>query len=82
MSLFDGYIMVDWSGSDRRRAGRADCIWIAHGRATTAEPSTVSAPSRTDAEQLIRAEIESIRVVAQIDFFSALRNAHRYNALA
>ena len=52
--------MVDWSGSDRRRAGRADCIWIAHGRATTAEPSTVSPPSRTDAEQLIRAEIESI----------------------
>src|SRR5437667_354283 len=52
--------MVDWSGSDRRRAGRADCIWIAHGRATTAEPSTVSQPSRTDAEQLIRAEIESI----------------------
>ena len=60
MSLFDGYIMVDWSGSDRRRAGRADCIWIAHGTATTAEPSTVSPPSRTDAEQLIRAEIESI----------------------
>src|SRR5437762_4509387 len=60
MSLFDGYIMVDWSGSDRRRAGRADCICIAHGRATTAEPSTVSPPSRTDAEQLIRAEIESI----------------------
>src|SRR5207244_5193461 len=60
MSLFDGYIMVDWSGSDRRRAGRADCIWIAHGRATTAEPSTVSPPSRTDAEQHIRAEIESI----------------------
>jgi hypothetical protein len=60
MSLFDAYVMVDWSGSDRRRGGRADCIWIAHGLAISAEPSTVSPPSRTDAEQLIRAQIESI----------------------
>jgi precorrin-8X/cobalt-precorrin-8 methylmutase len=60
MPLFDAYVMVDWSGSARRRAGRSDCIWTAHGLATSAEPSTVSPPSRTYAEQLIRAEIDSI----------------------
>ncbi|HEY6367672.1 MAG TPA: hypothetical protein VI585_23090 [Candidatus Binatia bacterium] len=52
--------MVDWSGSDRRRAGKADCIWIAHGLTTSAEPSTVSPPSRTEAEHLIRAQLESM----------------------
>jgi ABC-type uncharacterized transport system substrate-binding protein len=31
MPLFDFYIMVDWSGGARRRAGRSDTIWIAHG---------------------------------------------------
>src|SRR5262245_46069622 len=60
MPLFDAYIMVDWSGSDRRHAGRADCIWIAHGLTTSAEPSTVSPPSRTEAEQLIHTQLESI----------------------
>jgi hypothetical protein len=60
MPLFDAYIMVDWSGSNQRRAGRSDCIWIAHGLATSAKPSTVSLPSRTDAEQLIRAKIASV----------------------
>lgn len=74
MSLFDAYMMIDWSGSDRRRGGRADCIWIAHGLATSAKPSTVSPPSRTGAEQLIRAQIESIvaankgRVLVCADF--------------
>ena len=60
MPFFDAYIMVDWSGSNRRRAGKADCIWIAHGPATSAKPSTMSPPSRTDAEQLIRAKIASV----------------------
>lgn len=60
MPLFDAYIMVDWSGSDRRRAGRRDCIWIAHGPARAAKPTTVSPPSRTEAEQIIRAELQSI----------------------
>jgi precorrin-8X/cobalt-precorrin-8 methylmutase len=60
MPLFDAYVMIDWSGSDRRRAGRADCIWIALGLATSAEPSIVSPPSRTEAEHIIRAQLESI----------------------
>jgi hypothetical protein len=74
MSLFDSYVMVDWSGSDRRRAGRADCIWIAYGLATFTEPITVSPRSRTDAEHLIRNQLESIiatnkrRVLVCADF--------------
>jgi precorrin-8X/cobalt-precorrin-8 methylmutase len=60
MPLFDSYIMVDWSGSDRRRARKQDCIWIAHGPAAAAAPITVSPPSRTEAEQIIRTELESI----------------------
>jgi precorrin-8X/cobalt-precorrin-8 methylmutase len=58
MSLFDSYVMVDWSGSNRRRSGRADCIWIAYGPATSVEPSTLSPPSRTDAEHFIGAQLE------------------------
>ncbi len=52
--------MVDWSGSDRRRAKRQDCIWIAHGPATATAPMTASPPSRTEAEHLIRAQLQSI----------------------
>jgi precorrin-8X/cobalt-precorrin-8 methylmutase len=58
--LFDAYIMVDWSGSDRRRAGSQDCVWIAHGRAAAVAPTTVSPPSRTEAEQIIRAQLQPI----------------------
>ena len=32
MALFDRYIMVDWSASNRRHAGKHDCIWIARTR--------------------------------------------------
>src|SRR5215468_1271596 len=60
MPLFDAYVMVDWSGSDRRRSGRQDCIWIAHGSGEVAAPVTVSPPSRTEAEQIIRAELQSV----------------------
>jgi len=60
MPLFDMYVMVDWSGSDRRRAGRPDCIWIAHGSAEASAPVIVSPPSRTEAEQIIRAELQSV----------------------
>jgi precorrin-8X/cobalt-precorrin-8 methylmutase len=60
MPLFDAYVMVDWSGSDRRRAGIQDCIWIAHGRSTATAPITVSPPSRTEAEQIIRAQLQPI----------------------
>ncbi|HYY25817.1 MAG TPA: hypothetical protein VE689_10025 [Candidatus Udaeobacter sp.] len=60
MPLFDAYVMVDWSGSDRRRAGRQDCIWIAYGPSTAAVPTTVSPPSRTEAEHLMRAQLQPI----------------------
>jgi len=60
MPLFDAYVMVDWSGGDRRRARKQDCLWIAHGPAMAAAPVTVSPPSRTDAEHLIRAQIQPI----------------------
>jgi precorrin-8X/cobalt-precorrin-8 methylmutase len=60
MPLFNAYVMVDWSGSDRRRSGRQDCIWIAHGSAEDAAPITVSPPSRTEAEQIIRRELQSV----------------------
>lgn len=60
MPLFSAFIMVDWSGSDRRRAKRQDCIWIAHGPATAIAPMTASPPSRTEAEHLIRAQLQSI----------------------
>jgi precorrin-8X/cobalt-precorrin-8 methylmutase len=60
MPLFDAYVMVDWSGGDRRRAGRQDCIWIAHGPAAAAAPTTVSPPSRTEAEQIIRGQLQPI----------------------
>jgi precorrin-8X/cobalt-precorrin-8 methylmutase len=60
MALFDSYVMVDWSGGDRRRAGRQDCIWIAHGPSTVGAPATVSPASRTEAEHLIRAQLKNI----------------------
>jgi precorrin-8X/cobalt-precorrin-8 methylmutase len=60
MPLFDEYAMVDWSGSDRRRGGRPDCIWIAHGSAEAAAPITVSPASRTEAERIIHAEIQPV----------------------
>ena len=54
MSLFDFYIMVDWSGAARRRGGRSDTIWIAHGSTTDDAPITDSPFSRTEAIQLIK----------------------------
>jgi precorrin-8X/cobalt-precorrin-8 methylmutase len=60
MPLFDTYLMIDWSGGDRRCARRQDCIWIAHGPSTADAPTTVSPPSRTEAEQLIRAQLQAV----------------------
>ncbi len=74
MPLFDAYIMVDWSGGDRRRAGKQDCIWIAHGPAIASALTIVSPPSRTEAEQLIRSQLETVvgsakgRVLLSADF--------------
>src|SRR5215469_465694 len=53
MPLFDFYIMVDWSGGARRRGGRSDAIWIAHGPRTDDRPLTDSPHSRTEAIRLI-----------------------------
>jgi precorrin-8X/cobalt-precorrin-8 methylmutase len=60
MSLFDAYVMVDWSGGNSRRAGKQDCIWIAHGPTSAASPTTVSPPSRTEAERIIRSQFQLI----------------------
>jgi precorrin-8X/cobalt-precorrin-8 methylmutase len=45
--------MVDWSGGARRRGGRPDTIWIAHGPITADDPLTDSPFSRTEAIRLI-----------------------------
>jgi hypothetical protein len=60
MALFDVYVMVDWSGGNRRRAGRQDCLWIAYGPITATAPTTVSPPSRTEAEHIIRLQLQAI----------------------
>jgi hypothetical protein len=49
---------VDWSGGARRRAGRSDMIWIAHGPRTADTPLTNSPHSRTEAIELIEAILE------------------------
>jgi hypothetical protein len=58
MPLFDFYIVVDWSGGARRRGGRSDTIWIAHGRRTADTPLTNSPQSRTEAIELIEPILE------------------------
>src|ERR1700688_4420903 len=65
--------MVDWSGGNGRRGGRENCIWIAHGSATAAEPITQSPCSRTEAEHTIRSRIQAVaeakdRVLVCADF--------------
>lgn len=74
MAFFDAYIMVDWSGGDRRRAGKQDCIWIAYGAADDVAPVTLSPPSRTEAEYCITSVLETVlasnnrRVLLSADF--------------
>ncbi len=58
MPLFDFYIMVDWSAGARRRAGRSDTIWIAHGPRIADTPLTNSPHSRTEAIELIEPVLE------------------------
>jgi precorrin-8X/cobalt-precorrin-8 methylmutase len=60
MPLFDNYVMVDWSGGNRRRAGKQDCIWITHGPAAAGSPTTVSPPSRTEAEHIVRSQLQPV----------------------
>jgi hypothetical protein len=73
MSLFDFYIMVDWSGGARRRGGRSDTIWIAHGPINAESPVTNSPFSRTEAVRLIHSLLVSEnetkrRVLVSFDF--------------
>jgi hypothetical protein len=88
MPLFDFYIMADWSGGARRRGGRSDSIWIAHGPITADGPLTDSPYSRTEAIRLIHSllvnQIRSKRRVLlcfdfaygyPVDFAAALQAA-------
>jgi hypothetical protein len=88
MPLFDFFIMVDWSGGARRRGGRSDTIWIAHGSRTSDASLTDSPYSRTEAislvDSLIVNEISSKRRVLlcfdfaygyPVDFAAALQVA-------
>lgn len=59
MPLFDFYIMADWSGGARRRGGRSDSIWIAHGPISADGPLTDSPYSRTEAIRLIHSLLTS-----------------------
>ena len=73
MSLFDFYIMVDWSGAARRRGMRTDAIWIAYGDIKADNPKTVSPFSRTEATQLVRSLLDDqankgLRVLVCFDF--------------
>jgi precorrin-8X/cobalt-precorrin-8 methylmutase len=72
--FFDAIVVVDWSGGNRRRANRSDCIWIAHGDRLAREPATASPASRTEAERLLRALLRRAvaakqgRVLVSADF--------------
>ena len=73
MSLFDFYIMVDWSGAMRRRGMRADTIWTAYGGIEAENPKTDSPFSRTEAIHLIHSLIDEqsrkmLRVLLCFDF--------------
>jgi hypothetical protein len=51
--LFGYYVMVDWSGGNRRRANADNCIWIAHGRSEDQAPVCLSPHSRSEATGLV-----------------------------
>ena len=73
MSLFDFYIMVDWSGAMRRRGRRADTIWTAYGGIEAENPKTDSPFSRTEAIHLIHSLLDEqsrkmLRVLLCFDF--------------
>lgn len=54
MTLFDQYVMVDWTGGNARSTGRKDAIWLAAGARTAAEPTILNPPSRTEAVRAVR----------------------------
>ena len=73
VSLFDFYIMVDWSAAARRRGMRTDTIWIAYGDFKAEKPQTVSPFSRTEATQLVHSLLDDqanrgLRVLVCFDF--------------
>jgi hypothetical protein len=72
-SLFDFYIMVDWSRATRRRGMRADTIWTAYGGIEAENPKTDSPFSRTEAIHLIRSLLDEqsrkmLRILLCFDF--------------
>ena len=73
MSLFDFYVMVDWSGATRRIAMRADMIWIAYGGIEPENRTTEALFSRTEATHLIHSLLDEqsrkmLRVLLCFDF--------------
>src|ERR1700733_12172879 len=73
MSLFDFYIMVDWSGAGRRSGMRTDTIWIAYGDIKAEKPQTASPFPRTEATQLFHSLLDAqankgLRVLVCFDF--------------
>lgn len=59
MRLFDYFVMVDWSAANGRRAGKEDCIWIAHGDVEAKRPDTVSPRSRSEAQKFVCSVVKS-----------------------
>jgi hypothetical protein len=73
MSLFDFYIMIDWSGAMRRRGMRADTIWTAYGGIEAENRKTDSPFSRTEAIHLVHSLLDEqsgkmLRVLLCFDF--------------
>ncbi|MEP7010816.1 MAG: hypothetical protein ABJC13_10870 [Acidobacteriota bacterium] len=72
MSIFDGYLMVDWSASSTPKTGR-DSIWIAWGRSDGGPPQTANLSTRTKAREfaeslLADAVSQKLRVLVGFDF--------------
>jgi len=73
MSLFDYYIMVDWSGGNSRRCNRNDCIWLAYGASDQPAPACESHPSRTETTRRVAELLNEVvrsgkRALACFDF--------------
>jgi hypothetical protein len=71
VTLFDRYVMVDWSAASRPRVG-SDSIWVANlgsgGAATTANPPTRGTALEVLRELLVGAVHRGERVLVGFDF--------------
>ncbi len=54
MTLFEHYIMVDWTGGNARKTGKPDAIWLATGARSDVEPAILNPASRTEAVDAVR----------------------------